>query len=70
MEEIFETLRPFLPILIPLLIVQLGLVIASWMHIFKHPNYRFGNRWLWLNVTLVIQIIGPLFYFFVGREED
>jgi len=69
MEEMLETLRSFLPILIPLAILLFGLTIASWIHIFTHQNYRIGSRWLWFSISL-ISIIGPLLYFFIGKEED
>ena len=63
-----ENFTDLLPFLIPLVILQFGLLIAAWVHIFKSENYRFGNRMLWLLVSL-ITIVGPVIYFFVGREE-
>ena len=42
-----ENFTDLLPFLIPLVILQFGLLIAAWVHIFKSENYRFGNRMLW-----------------------
>ena len=69
MEEILETVGDFLPILIPLVLIQIGLLIVAWVHIFKHENYRYGNRVIWLLVSL-ISPIGPIIYFLIGKGES
>ncbi|MHB1154785.1 MAG: PLDc N-terminal domain-containing protein [Eubacteriales bacterium] len=66
MQSIIE----FLPFVIPLLIIELLLAITALIHILKHPNYRFGNRTLWILIVLLIQIIGPVVYFIFGRVEE
>lgn len=65
-----EDVATYLPFLIPLIIVELGLAIAALVHVLRHPHYRFGNRTLWIIVVLLIQIIGPVVYFAFGRGED
>lgn len=66
MQSIIE----FLPFVIPLLIIELLLAITALVHILKHPNYRFGNRTIWILIVLLIQIIGPVVYFVFGRGEE
>jgi hypothetical protein len=66
MDKIME----YLPFLIPIIIIEYALMIAALVHIFKHENYRFGNRILWVIIAVVFQIIGPIIYFTVGRGED
>ena len=56
--------------MVPLGIVQLILVVVSVLHILRHPNYRFGNRVMWLIIVCVIQFIGPVTYFVFGRGQD
>lgn len=63
-----ENITDLLPFLIPLIVLQFGLLISAWIHIFRSENYRFGSRIMWLLISL-ISIIGPVLYFFVGREE-
>ena len=63
-----DDLIPILPLL--LLIPVLLLMIPALIHIFRHPNYRFGNRLLWVLIVLFISIIGPVLYFVIGRSED
>lgn len=60
----------YLPFLIPLLIAQLALGIASAIHVWRHPHYRFGNRIFWLIVVLFVQLIGPVMYFLLGRGDE
>ncbi|MCL2735457.1 MAG: PLD nuclease N-terminal domain-containing protein [Propionibacteriaceae bacterium] len=64
-----EQLRTYLPILIPLAVIELGLLIAALIHIFTHKHYRFGNRWLWVIIAVLINLIGPILYFVIGRGD-
>lgn len=64
-----KDLMPLLPFLIPVIIIELALTIASLVHVLTHKNYRFGNRVLWVILSFV-QIIGPILYFVIGRSED
>ncbi|PID16108.1 hypothetical protein CSV63_05575 [Sporosarcina sp. P34] len=63
-------LMEYLPFLLPLIILQLGLAIFSAIHVVRHPHYRFGNQIMWLLIVLLIQFIGPLIYFVFGRGDD
>lgn len=59
-----------LSILLPVIILQFMLAIIALIHVLKHPNYRFGNKIMWILVVLFIQIIGPICYFAFGRGEE
>lgn len=65
-----ETLKEYLPFLLPLIIFQLILAITALVHVLKSPKYRFGNKTMWIFIVLFIQIIGPVIYFALGRGED
>ncbi|NLD11156.1 PLDc N-terminal domain-containing protein [Aminicella lysinilytica] len=60
----------YLPFIIPLLILQLVLAITAVVHVIRHPNYRFGNKVIWIIVVLCVSIIGPVVYFVFGRGEE
>lgn len=60
----------YLPFLVPLALVQLGLAIAALIHVIRHPHYRFGNMTVWIIIVLVVSIIGPVVYFALGRGEE
>ena len=66
----FEDLKEYLPFIIPLAVLQLGLMIAALVSIFKHKTYKTGNRAVWVIVTLLVSMIGPILYFVLGKEED
>lgn len=66
MDQITE----FLPFLIPLVIAQLALLGWALHHILTHDTYKRGSRTLWLVVTLVLMnFIGPILYFALGKED-
>jgi len=60
----------YLPFIIPLFIVEIGLLLAALIHILTHENYRTGNRVIWIIVSVCINIIGPVLYFCIGRSDE
>jgi len=65
-----EKFMEYLPILIPVIIIELALAFTALVHVLKHPNYRFGNKVGWILAVLLIQIIGPIVYFAFGRGDE
>ena len=66
MEQIME----FLPFLIPLVIAQFALLGYTLYHILTHKTYKRGSRVLWLIVVLVLMnYVGPILYFVLGKED-
>ena len=65
-----ESIQEYLPFLIPLVIAEFALAMTAHIHVLKHPNYRFGNKVMWIVIVLLIQIIGPVVYFLIGRGEE
>lgn len=65
-----ESIQEYLPFLIPLVIAEFVLAMTALIHVLKHPNYRFGNKVMWIVIVLLIQIIGPVVYFLIGRGEE
>ena len=54
----------------PLAILQLGLMafaLADWV---RRPHTRYLDRRVWLVIIVIFSIIGPVAYFFLGREEE
>lgn len=60
----------YLPFIIPLAIIEIALAVAALIHVLKHPNYRFGNKIMWIIVVLIFEFIGPIVYFTIGRGDD
>lgn len=64
MKEIQE----FLPFLIPIMIIQLTLMAVALVDLSKRGRTR-GPKWMWVLIILFVNLIGPIIYFAVGREE-
>ncbi|NLM68240.1 MAG: PLDc_N domain-containing protein [Enterococcus sp.] len=45
-------------------------MVTALIHVLKHPNYRFGNKALWVVVVVLFQIVGPVIYFVFGRGDE
>ena len=65
-----DTNIKYLPVLLPVIVIELTLAIFSFIHVLRHPHYKFGNKIIWSLVVLFIQFIGPVIYFIFGRGED
>jgi len=69
METVFGKIAEYLPLLIPLLLIQLGLMVFTLLDLIKRQKTR-GPKWVWVIVILFVNLIGPILYFVLGREED
>lgn len=65
-----DELIRYLPFLLPVFAIQVGLAIFALVDILKHETYRRGSRVLWILVVLLFSIIGPILYFTVGKGES
>lgn len=64
-----EELKQYLPLIIPLLIIQFVLVVFALVDLAKRQKTR-GPKWAWALIILLGEIIGPVVYFLVGRPEE
>lgn len=60
----------YLPVLLPVLLIEWVLLITALVHVIRHPNYRFGNKIMWILIVVLVQIIGPIIYFVFGKGES
>jgi len=67
--DIWSQISKYLPLIIPLIVIQLGLMIAAILDLIKREKTR-GPKWLWAIIAIFVNIIGPILYFVVGREEE
>ena len=65
----FSDLVAYLPLLIPLFVIQLGLMIVALIDLAKRNQTR-GPKWVWILVIIFFNILGPIVYFVIGREEE
>lgn len=63
-------LTEILPFLIPLVVLEFGLLAYTLWHILTHKTYKRGNRALWIILAIVgMQFWGPILYFVLGKED-
>lgn len=63
-------LSEFLALLIPLVLIQITLLgLALWDLLKSERRVKGGNKLVWAIVIVFVNLIGPLVYFFAGREE-
>jgi hypothetical protein len=63
-----DELGRLLPLLAPLLLIQLALIVAGLVDLARRERTR-GPKWAWALVILLVSMIGPIVYFLLGREE-
>ena len=59
----------FIPYLIPLLLVQLGLMVFCLLDLWRREKTK-GPKWLWVILIVFGELIGPVVYLFFGRVEE
>lgn len=69
MEPAFNFTK-LLPLLIPILLLQLGLQIYALVDLSRQPKVRGGSKWIWVLVIIFLEIFGPIVYFLFGRKEE
>ncbi len=62
-------LLEMLPFLIPLAVVQLGLMVFALVDLARRKEVKGGRKWPWVLVIVLLNIVGPIFYLLVGREQ-
>ncbi|MDR1014859.1 MAG: PLDc N-terminal domain-containing protein [Coriobacteriales bacterium] len=67
---LYDLLVSVLPVLVPLALIQIVLLVSALVSIFRHTSYKVGTRILWVVVVLLVNIIGPILYFVLGRAEE
>ncbi len=68
-EQLGELIR-VLPLIIPVIILELALMIIALVDAVKRDRVRGGNKIIWIIVIVVFGVIGPIIYLLFGREED
>lgn len=61
-------LKQWLPLLIPVIILELGLMVAALVDLVKREKTK-GPKWVWILVIVFVNLFGPIVYFQVGRDE-
>lgn len=57
-------------LVVPLIVINLGLVALAVVDWSKRTRFRLLPRLAWLAVIVLVNAIGPLVYFALGRAEE
>ena len=58
----------YIPLLIPLVLLQLGLMIYSLIDLSRRERVK-GPKWLWVILIVLGELIGPVVYLVWARED-
>lgn len=64
-----EALKPFIPYLIPVAIIQLGLMVFALVDLVRRERTK-GPKWMWAIIIVAVNIIGPVVYLLAGKDES
>lgn len=64
-----QTLRDIIPLLIPIILIQLALMIVALRDLMRRDRLR-GPRWMWVLIIVFVNLIGPIIYFVAAREDE
>ena len=69
MNESFAQYAQYIPLLIPIVVLELGLMVFALLDLNKRTVTR-GPKWVWIGVIVLLNMIGPILYFLFGRREE
>ncbi len=58
----------YIPYIIPIILLELVLLVFAFRDLLRREKVRYLPKWAW-GLVFFIQIIGPIVYFIIGREE-
>ena len=60
--------RTLILLLLPVILLQLTLMVVALVDLARRERTR-GPKWMWVLIFVLGELIGPLIYFTVGRQE-
>jgi hypothetical protein len=64
-----EEIQRYIPLIAPLLIIELILIAIALIDLIRREQVRYIPKWAWAFVIIFINLIGPISYLIIGREE-
>jgi hypothetical protein len=58
----------WLPYVIPIIVIQLILMVVALLDLSKRERTK-GPKWMWALIIILGELLGPILYFVLGREE-
>lgn len=64
-----EAMAKYLPFIVPIVVIQLGLMVFAMLDLVRRERFKHLPKWLWALIILFGQLLGPLAYLILGRED-
>jgi hypothetical protein len=64
-----ENIMKYLPLLVPVFLLQIILLVIALVDLLRRQKTR-GPKWAWALAILFVQMIGPIVYLVMGKEEE
>jgi hypothetical protein len=64
-----QLFRQYLPLIIPVVLIELGLLITALVDLIRREKTN-GPKWAWALVIVLVNFIGPIIYFIAGRKDE
>ncbi|MHB1452421.1 MAG: PLD nuclease N-terminal domain-containing protein [Saccharofermentanales bacterium] len=69
--DVLKKIAEFLPFIIPIVLLQWSLMVFAIVKLVKAEQPpKLLPKWGWLIVILLVNIIGPVAYLMLGRNEE
>jgi hypothetical protein len=65
----YDSINELLSLLAPVILVQLGLLALALRDLIGRERVRLVSKPVWALVIVLVNILGPIVYFAVGRED-
>lgn len=67
--EDFLKLKELLPVIAPILVLQLILMLIALVLCIRSDQTR-GPKWMWILIIVFVNLIGPIAFFLFGRRNE
>lgn len=69
-EADLALIKDLLPLLIPIIIIELVLVVIALMDLSKRQKVKGESKVVWVLIIIFINLIGPILYLVWGRHGE
>jgi hypothetical protein len=61
---------PVLIVLAAIALVEIGLDLVALVDLYRRPTPQvvIGNKWIWVAIILLVNLLGPILYLAIGRK--
>ncbi len=64
-----DELQRYIPLIAPLLIIEIVLLAVALVDLIRREQVKYFPKWLWAVIIILINLIGPIAYLIIGRED-